>query len=238
MRQKKTIAILQSSYIPWRGYFDIVGLVDEFVLYDDTQYTRRDWRNRNRIKTADGLTWLTIPVSVKNKYHQLIAETEIQDPHWAASHFRSLELNYRRAAHFGDYAGLIEGLYREAAKETLLSKVNELFLRALCEALSIPTRITQSSSYGDEGQKTDRLVSICLQAGATDYLSGPAAKAYLEPEKFAAHGISLHFMDYDGYSPYRQLFGAFEPQVSIVDLLFNEGPHARQFMKTPATKTL
>ena len=160
MREKKTIAILQSSYIPWKGYFDIVGLVDEFVLYDDTQYTRRDWRNRNRIKTANGLAWLSIPVLVKNRYHQRIDETEIQDPHWAASHFRSLELNYRRAAHFGDYASLIESLYQQAAKERLLSNINELFLRALCQALAIPTRITQSSSYSAEGQKTDRLISI------------------------------------------------------------------------------
>ena len=236
MQEKKTIAILQSCYIPWKGYFDIVGLVDEFILYDETQYTRRDWRNRNRIKTAAGLTWLTIPVNVKSKYHQLIAETEIQDSRWAASHFRSIEVNYRRAAHFQDYAGLIEDLYAKAANEKRLSKVNELFLRALCELLDIPTQITQSSDYGSEGQKTDRLISICLRAGATDYLSGPSAKDYLEPEKFAAHGIKLHFMDYSGYPAYRQLFGAFEHEVSIVDLLFNEGPRALEFMKTHLIK--
>jgi len=229
----KTIAILQSSYIPWRGYFDLVGSVDEFILYDDTQYTKRDWRSRNRIKTANGLHWLTIPVSVKHKYHQRIDQAEVQDSRWAAGHFRSLTFNYSRASHFSDYAELFEDLYARAAEERLLSSVNRLFLRALCAALNISTPITLSSDYGGSGHKTDRLVSICLAAGATDYVSGPSAKAYLEPEKFAAHDIGLHFIDYNGYPPYRQLFGDFEPQVSIVDLLFNEGPKARSFMKAP-----
>src|SRR5208283_1807000 len=95
----KSLAAIQSNYIPWKGYFDIINRVDEFMLYDDAQYTRRDWRNRNKIKTPRGLRWLTIPVRVKGKFHQKICETEISDPGWAAGHWQTLRQNYARAKH-------------------------------------------------------------------------------------------------------------------------------------------
>lgn len=220
----KRVAILQSSYIPWKGYFDLIARVDEFILYDDVQYTKNDWRNRNRIKTRAGAAWLTIPVLCKGKFGQKICEAEIGDRRWAARHWKSLQTCYARADGFPAVAPTIRDLYEHAAEERSLSRVNRLFLSALCGLLGIATRITRSSDYELRGDRTERLVHLCEQAGATEYLTGPAARAYLEEERFAARGIAVRWMSYAGYPEYRQLHTPpFIHEVSILDLLFNVG---------------
>ncbi len=217
--------------MPWKGYFDLIDRVDEFILYDDRQYTRRDWRNRNRIKTPQGVRWLTIPVTVKGKYSQQICETRISDPDWAQRHWKTLVHNYSAAPRFADYRDLVEDLY-VGAQERLLSRVNHRFLTALCAALGIETRLTWSMDYEAKGEKTERLVSICKQAAAAEYVSGPTAKAYLDEEHFAEAGITLTYMDYSGYPDYPQLHPPFEHAVSILDLLFCTGADAPSYMKT------
>src|SRR5438477_4365331 len=138
----KTVAIVQSNYIPWKGYFDLIRESDEFVLYDDVQYTRRDWRNRNKIKTADGVQWLTIPVDVKGKYLQLIRDTKVSDHTWADNHWTRIRHAYGKAPHFKDHEPLIAGLYTAAAALEFLSEINERFIRAICGVLGIHTTIT------------------------------------------------------------------------------------------------
>ncbi|MBI4695832.1 MAG: WbqC family protein [Gammaproteobacteria bacterium] len=228
----KRIAIVQSNYVPWKGYFDLIGLVDEFVLYDEVQYTRRDWRNRNMIKTPAGLAWLTIPVTVKGKYFQRIDETRISDPNWARQHWATLRHNYAKAPFFHAYRDLLEDLYL-GCREDLLSRVNYRFLSAITGVLNIGTRLSWSSAYGatETGDKTDRLVEVCEALGGTVYLSGPAAKSYLDESKFAARGIDVAYMDYSGYREYSQLHAPFEHGVSILDLLLNTGPDAGSYMK-------
>ncbi|HEX4966688.1 MAG TPA: WbqC family protein [Thermoanaerobaculia bacterium] len=221
----KRIAVLQSSYIPWKGYFDIIGQVDELILYDDAQFTKHDWRNRNRIKTQTGTAWLTIPVLHKGKFGQTIRETAIRDPGWALRHWKTLQTCYSRAAFFHDLAPAVRALYEQAAGERSLSRVNELFLRALCALLGIATRITQSADYELAGDRTQRLVHLCEQAGAGEYLTGPAASAYLEVERFASRGIAVEWMSYEGYPEYRQVHAPpFVHEVTVLDLLFNVGP--------------
>lgn len=227
----KKVAIVQSNYIPWKGYFDLINLVDEFVLFDDMQYTRRDWRNRNLIKTRDGLKWLTIPVAVKGNFFQRIRDTRISDPAWAKKHWESIVHNYSKAKHFAAYRELFESLYL-GSQESFLSKINYAFLTAICKILGIDTRISWSEEYASAEGKTERLVSICKQAGATTYLSGPAASDYLDETLFKAENISLEYMDYSSYPEYRQLFPPFEHRVSVIDLIFNEGPDAPNFMKS------
>jgi hypothetical protein len=227
----KTVAIVQSNYIPWKGYFDLVNLVDEFILFDDVQYTRADWRNRNRIKTPHGLHWLTIPVAVKGKYHQAIKDTTIADPSWTAEHWRSLQAHYTKAPHFKTYADAIRGVY-ESLDEPSLSKVNRRFIEAINEILGITTTISWSMDYEVVDGKTRRLVELCRQAGATDYISGPAARAYIEPELFEAANIRLHYMEYSDYPEYPQLYPPFEHAVSVLDLIFCTGPDARRYMKS------
>lgn len=225
----KTIAIVQSNYVPWKGYFDLIRSVDEFVLYDDMQFTRRDWRNRNRIKTPSGLQWLTIPVQVKGRYHQTIRETRISDPDWPAGHWRSLALAYGRAPFFADTAAWLEPLYRGAVQQGL-SAINRHFLAAICARLGIATPLVDCTAYRLEGERSARLASICAQAGASTYVSGPAARDYLDEGAFAAHGIAVRWFDYSGYPEYPQLWGAFEHGVSILDLLFNTGPAAPDYL--------
>ena len=226
-----TVAIVQSCYIPWKGYFDLIGSVDEFILYDDMQFTRRDWRNRNLIKTPQGLTWLTVPVQVKGKYHQTIRDTLIDGIDWAATHWRSLCLNYKRAPHFERTAALFEPIYLQPARFTHLSDLNRTLLETTCHALGIKTPLRWSWEYTLTEGKTERLVDLCQQAGATRYISGPAARDYIDASRFKAAGIELSFFDYSGYREYPQLWGDFEHGVSVFDLLFNCGAGARHFMK-------
>jgi len=227
----KRVAIVQSCYIPWKGYFDLVNGVDEFVLYDDRQYTRRDWRNRNRIKTAQGTIWLTIPTQSKGKYTQRIDETLVEGRDWRRKHWKTLETSYRSAPFFAELAPVFEPLYLEGDEERL-SLINRTFIEAICRVLGIPTRITFSSEYPAEGDRTERLVSLCRLTGATTYLSGPSARAYLDEDAFAAHGIGVVYADYEGYPAYPQLHGPFEHEVSVLDLLFNTGPDAPSYMKS------
>ncbi|MGD2131670.1 MAG: WbqC family protein [Maricaulaceae bacterium] len=229
---RRTAAVIQSCYIPWKGFFDIVGSVDVFVIYDDVQYAKRHWHNRNKIKTADGLKWLTIPVETKGKYLQNIDETRISDT-WADKHMLSIRHAYRKAPHFDEIAAWFEPLYEEAAKCEMLSDVNALFMRAISEQLGFETEFVWSSDLSADGQKTDRLLNICQEIGADCYLSGPAAQVYFEGDKFDAAGVAYRWMDYSGYAEYPQLHGAFEHGVSAVDLLMNVGADARAFMKAP-----
>lgn len=227
----KRIAIIQSNYIPWKGYFDLIHSVDEFVLFDDVQYTRRDWRNRNRIKTPAGPQWLTIPVANKGRYFESINSMVVSDPDWAVTHWRSIAANYSRAPYFSMYADTLKDLYL-GCTETLLSLVNRFFLQSLCDMLGIRTKLSCSSDYALLPGKTERLVSICAQAGADVYVSGPAASSYLEGSQFQAANIELRYMAYDGYPEYHQLFPPFEHRVSVIDLLLNEGPGAPRCMLT------
>ncbi|WP_427185191.1 WbqC family protein [Bordetella bronchialis] len=226
----KTVAILQSNYIPWKGYFDMIAAVDEFILYDDMQYTRRDWRNRNQIKTPQGVQWLTVPVRVKGKYHQKIRDTEIDGHEWAAIHWKALIQNYRRAPYFAEIAAWLEPLYL-AQPFTYLSELNRRFIEAICEYLGIGTTITNSWDYSLVEGKTERLAGLCVQAGGTKYISGPAAKDYIDEKVFADMGVRLEWFDYSGYPSYPQLWGEFAHGVTVLDLLFNCGKESPRYMR-------
>jgi len=226
----KKIAILQSNYIPWKGYFDIIAAVDEFILYDDMQYTRRDWRNRNLIKTPQGAQWLTVPVLVKGKYHQKICETEIDGADWAAAHWKAIAQNYRRAPHFSEVASWLEPIYL-SERFTQISKLNRRFIEAICFYFGIKTVISNSYDYKLQGGKTERLADLCVQAGGTEYISGPAAKDYIDENVFSDLGIKLTWFDYAGYPEYPQLWGDFIHGVTILDLLFNCGKDAPRYMR-------
>jgi hypothetical protein len=226
----KKVAILQSNYIPWKGYFDLIAAVDEFILYDDVQYTRRDWRNRNQIKTPQGLHWLTVPVLVKGKYHQKIRDTEIDGVEWGLLHWKTLAQNYRRAPHFDEIAEWLEPLYLKESY-THLSQLNSRFIRVVCNYLGIKTVISNSWDYILLNGKTEKLANLCVQAGSTEYISGPSARGYIEEHIFTERGIKLTWFDYSGYQKYSQLWGEFIHKVSILDLLFSCGREAPRYMR-------
>lgn len=228
----KKIAILQSNYLPWKGYFDIINSVDEFVIFDDVQFTRRDWRNRNIIKTKDGLKWLTIPVEVKGKYNQKIRETKVANKEWAQNHWEIIRQSYSSAPAFKNYADIFEESYLHCEKFDFLSDINRFFINILNSILEIPTVISSSSNYSIEKYKNERLVSICKQANADIYITGPSAKNYINEKLFNESGISIKWMDYNGYPEYDQIFPPFVHSVSIIDIIFNKGNKAKTFLKS------
>lgn len=227
-----TCVVLQPSYIPWRGYFHQIHEADTFVFYDDVQYDRRGWRNRNRVKGPQGSQWLTIPVKAKGSITDHLPINEIRIDHsqpWARRHWETLSRFYKKTEFFPDYAPLLAPLYEEPG-DSLSDFTIELAVRIARELLGIKhTRFERSSQLDIQGTQTGRLVSICRTMGATRYLSGPAARDYLEEEQFADAGIALEYMTYE-YPEYEQRFPPFDPNVSVLDLLFVAGPDAPKFI--------
>jgi len=228
----KRIAILQSNYIPWKGYFDIINSVDEFVIYDDAQYTRRDWRNRNIIKTKNGPKWITVPVEVKGKFKQKIRETRIADRNWALKHWELIKRNYSNAPYFLDYADLFELTYNQSMKLKFLSDVNKLFINVINSILGITTIITDTSDFRMEGNKTEKIISICKQANADIYVTGPTAINYINEKLFSEAQIFIKWANYKGYPEYEQGYPPFEHAVSIIDVIFNCGNSSTLKMKS------
>lgn len=225
---KKSVAILQSNYIPWKGYFDIIKRVDEFIIYDDVQYTKNDWRNRNKIKTSNGIKWLTIPVRHIH-LNQKINETIIADKNWGLKHWKTIEQEYSQASFFYDYAALFHELFTSYSDE-LLSNINITFIKAINEILGIDTKISLSSMFQIKGDKNERLVELCKQVDASEYISGPAAKSYLREDLFIKDQIEVTWVNYNNYPEYPQLHPPFDHFVSIIDLIFNVGVQAPKFM--------
>ena len=223
----KKIAILQSNYIPWKGYFDMIGCVDEFILYDDVQYTRSDWRNRNKIKTKNGLLWLTIPIG---RHYKKINETTVSDRNWGKKHWSAILHNYSKTPFFKDYKDIFEDFYLSGNKQ-FLSQINYQLIKIITGILDIDTKISFSTDYKLTEGKTERLVNLVQQAGGNEYISGPSAQNYIIDDFFKQANIKLTYMVYNNYPEYPQLFPPFEHYVSVIDLIFNAGPEARNYLK-------
>jgi len=221
------VGISQSNYIPWRGYFDFIKRCDLFIFYDDVQYTVRDWRNRNKIKTKDGLKWLSIPVGRVHR-DKRICDVELKDTGWQQDHWHQIYTAYRDAIYFEEYAPFFEQLYL-GKQWNNLSELNQHFIIKICERLGIKTRFADSRSYSQAGVKKERIFNILREAGATGYCSGPAGKDYLSDDDFKKENIRVYWMEYD-YPEYPQLHGVFDSHVSIVDLLFNTGDNAKSYL--------
>lgn len=226
------VVILQPSYIPWRGYFDQICRADLFVFYDDVQYDKRGWRNRNQIKTAQGKQWLTIPVYSRGAQTQNIPINQIRivwDNPWNEIHLKAIVQSYHKTPYLSRYQPLLETFYRR--HDEFLADFTIDFSIALARELgNTHTRFIRSSEIaGVDGQKTDRLIQILQAVGGTHYISGPSASDYIENEKFDAAGIALEYMEYN-YPEYPQLYSPFDPYVSVLDLLFMTGPEASRYI--------
>jgi hypothetical protein len=224
----KTVVILQSNYIPWKGYFDLINLADEFIFYDDVQYTRLDWRNRNKIKTSDGLKWLSIPVGYDMKLK--IQEVEMKNQNWKKKHKKTIEQNYSKAPFFPEYKFILEYLYDNNISN--LSEYNQYCIKYLSGILNIKTSFLNCTDYSPEGYRTERLINILKKAKASRYITGPSAKNYLQEDLFKEACIDLEYFSYQGYPEYPQLHGPFVHEVSVVDLIFNAGKDSYQFLKS------
>lgn len=225
----KRVAVLQSNYLPWKGYFDIIAAVDEFIVYDCVQYTKNDWRNRNQIKTAQGKAWLTVPVSQRS-LHQTIEETEVADPRCFRKHWNAFRQNYARSPHIQYCVDELEQLYEQLGGMSRLSEVNVVLIRKICSLLGIRTTIRDSGEFELEGDRNERLLGLCRQTGASHYLSGPAAGNYLDEAAFRENGVTVEWMEYGGYPEYLQPHPPFDHYVSVLDLLACTGSDAPSCM--------
>lgn len=221
----KRVAILQSNYIPWKGYFDIINDVDDFVFLDDVQYTRQDWRNRNRIKTRDGVAWLTIPVGTG--IGRRICDVPLPRNDWARRHWTRIRDAYRDAPYFQEYGPPIEELYLDHRCSSL-SELNQRFVRTIAHVLGITTRFHDSRNVRpvDGEDASHRLLSILRAHQAAVYVSGPSARTYLDAALLTGSGVTVEWKSYEGYPEYPQLHPPFAHDVTVLDLLFNTGPRA------------
>ena len=222
------VAVDQPNYIPWKGYFELIHDVDLFVFYSDVQYTTRDWRNRNRIPTKDGLLWLTVPVG--HDTQRLICDVEIPDSSWQKTHFEILRHTYARSPFFNKYRPFLEHVYLKRTWSSLLELDRYLTEQISREFLGIKTQFADSRDYITSGTKHKRLLNLLSSIGATSYESGPAAKDYILPSDYVAQGIALSWKSYDGYPVYPQSGGFFSHFVSILDLLFQMGDEAPYYI--------
>jgi hypothetical protein len=222
------VVINQSNYLPWKGYFDLIHEADLFVFLDDVQFTKNDWRNRNRIKTPRGPAWLTIPVG--KHLDRRICDVELPPDGWRERHWRMIEENHRDAPHFARYApGFRDALLGREWRT--LSELNQHLIQHVArDMLGIRTTFTDSRAHPQPGKNQERVMGLLRAVGASAYLSGPAGKSYIEERLFAENGIELIWKDYSGYPEYPQLHPPFEHAVSIIDLLFNAGPDAPHFI--------
>lgn len=222
------VAISQSNYIPWKGYFDLIHDADVFVFYDDVQYTKSSWRNRNRVKAPQGAQWLTIPVGAA--IHRRVEDVAIEDRHWQRRHWRTLRQLYAKAPFFERYRAFLEEVY-EKREWRSLAQLNRFLIEAVArQFLGIRTVFRCAQDYPAQGRNEDRVLNLLKALGADTYVSGPAAKAYLHPERFQAAGIELVWKDYSGYPEYPQAHAPFEHAVTILDLLFHAGPAAPYYI--------
>jgi hypothetical protein len=221
------LVILQSSYIPWKGYFDLIHDADLFIFYDDVQFTKNDWRNRNRIKTPQGSQWLSVPVGTN--IDRMIFEVEITSRNWQPKHFSSLKQNYCKSPFYDQYSFLLDELYLQKEWSSL-SELNQFATRIIANMLGIKAELTDSRVFESSGTKLDRLLSLIKQTGADTYISGPSAKSYIDEKHFEQDGIKLIWKDYSGYPEYPQRFPPFDHAVTVLDLLFNVGPEAPRYI--------
>jgi hypothetical protein len=231
------IAISQSNYIPWRGYFDAIAGVDCFVLYDEMQYTKRDWRNRNKILSNQKELWLSIPVEVKGKYFQKIKDTKTLDRKWIHAHLQSIKHAYSKSACALEVMPFIEDLYHTCHFD-FLSDINLHFLKGIMGYLEIDTRLESSSNFQLPEGKTEKLIHICKKLGASAYYTGPAAKSYMDEYQFIDNQIELNYWDNNNYPSYKQGNQGFVNFLSIIDTLFHTGKDTSKYMKYVALKVL
>ena len=234
-RGKRTLAVLQPGYLPWLGFFDQLKRSDCFIFYDDVQYDKNGWRNRNRIKSTTGEPyWLTVPVRVHSLSQQLI-ETEIDNRQpWARKHLGTIRQFYAKAPHLDRYLPELEHVLSKNWER--LCDLDLAVIKLMCDWLGLERWTMRSSELAIAGDRSARLVNFCLHVGANNYLSGNAAQEYLDVELFARHGITVEWQNYK-HPTYPQQNGAFVRFLSALDLLFNCGDESRRIISEGSKDT-
>lgn len=222
------VIITQSNYIPWKGYFSAMREATHLVLYDDMQYTKRDWRNRNMLITPNGPKWLSIPINVKGKYYQKINETQVNDNNWGYNHWNFIKNNYIKSPYFKEYQHHFIDLYLNPSS-SYLSDINLDFIKKIITLLEIDIKIISSKEFDLKGDKTEKLVNVCKELNAEKYYTGPSAKNYMDESLFIDNNIEIEYYNFSGYPEYKQQWGGFDHAVSVLDMFFNLGPETIKY---------
>lgn len=227
----KRLAIIQSSYLPWKGFFDFISRCDTYIIYNSAAFSKGHWHNRNRIKRPGGSPWLTIPVKTADRLGQPLDEVTVVEG-WADRHWGIVAQSYKGSAYFETESAELKKLFESLSREPLLTKINEELLRGLVRQLGLNTQILRDRSFSFSGDRTERLVQLCQAVGATHYLSGPSAQDYLDVQMMKRAAVTVEWMTYGPYRNYVQPHGDFVHEVSILDTLLCTGPHAREFISS------
>ena len=229
------LTIHQPAYLPWPGYFHRLMLADTFVFFDNTQFEKNSFINRNKIKNPRGAPWLTVPVSLKGHLEKEIREIEISGQAWRKDHWQAIELNYKKAKYWNKYSEKLKKFYEKPYSN--IAEACFAQLKMFAEMLGVETKIIGASELKKfDSKKDDLVLDICKELSADLYISGSQGKGYLDLEKFKTQGVKVYFQDYQ-HPAYQQLWGEFLPNLSIIDLLFNEGPKSKEIiLKNNITK--
>jgi hypothetical protein len=224
------IAILQPNYIPWKGVFDLINRVDTFVFYDDVQYTTKDWRNRNKIKTDKGNKWLTVPVISKSKRHQLICDAMIDETKcWQKEHYTKISYSYQKTKYFDKYKHILDAIYLDN-KWSKISELDIFATKLIASEIGISANWVNASDLKINGSKKgEKVIKICKILGCMQFINGPSSRSFMDENLFKQEGIQLNYMSYS-YPKYKQLFEPFSHQVTVLDVLFNCGPNSKNFI--------
>ncbi len=225
------VAIMQPTYLPWIGYFDLMDQCDLFIFLDSVQFDKRSWQQRNRIKSQKGEEPLTVPVFSKGKFDQKINEVEIDHTsRFSDKHLKTIQHAYAKAPFFNEYFEDLSKIFSK--KQPLLVDLNISLIIWFKEKIGIKTKLVRSSQIGGNGSKVELLVSLCKEVGATHYISPPGSKNYIDENNlFISNGITLSYHSYQ-HPQYAQLHGDFLPYMSILDLLFNEGSNTLSIIRS------
>lgn len=218
----------QPVYLPWLGLFHKIAVADLFCFFDVVQYQRKDYNNRNKIKTHSGEIWLSVPVESKQHFEKSVGEICVVQNGWQRKHLKSIQYAYQKAPFFRDYMADVESILLRQSDGTLAA-LNFEILRFLMRSLAIETPIVRASDFDFQGTRSDLVLDMCLQLKADMYVFGSQGRSYAEVGKFLAADVKPYFQDYR-HPTYRQLHGEFLPYMSVIDLLFNEGPRSREIL--------
>jgi len=214
----------QPVYLPWLGLFHKIFMAEEFCLFDIAQYQKRDYNNRNQIKTQDGIQWLSVPVESKNHFEKKICDIKIVNNGWDRKHCKSIYFAYKKSKYLDLYFGSLEGIIIK--KHKFLTDLNLELLKFFLNCLELETSIKKASDYNFEGSKSELVLDMCLKLGAKKYIFGSQGRNYANEKSFHENNIEVAFQEYK-HPKYNQLYGEFVSNLSIIDLLFNEGPQSK-----------
>ncbi|MBN2569182.1 MAG: WbqC family protein [Deltaproteobacteria bacterium] len=219
----------QPVYLPWLGLFHKISLAHAFVSFNQVQYLQKDWNNRNKIKTAQGDIWLTVPVLAAGHREKILTDIEINNSlPWQRKHWKSILLNYKKAPFFEEYVSFFEDVYLKKEWQYLVD-LNDYMLRWFLKTLGIDVEFVDARDKDFQGSKNALVLDMCVKMGAEKYIFGILGKDYADRIPFEKKGIKIYFQDYK-HPTYPQLHGEFISHLSVIDLLFNCGPDSRRIL--------